>query len=335
MGYLLDGVWHEDAPANDATGRFVRQATRFHNWVTPDGTAGAAGEGGFKAEPGRYHLYVSLACPWAHRTLIFRRLKQLEDIISVSVVDPISGALGWVFSDAPGATLDTAEGTSRLAEIYLRTNPAYTGRVTVPVLWDKQKKTIVNNESSEIIRMLNSAFDAYTPVRTDYYPPALRGAIDEINKPVYENVNNGVYRTGFATSQEAYEEAFRKLFDTLDRVEDILSRRRYLVGATITEADWRLFTTIVRFDAVYYGHFKCNLRRIDDYPNLSNYLRDLYQTPGVAETVNMDHIKRHYYGSHRRVNPTGIVPLGPELDFHAPHDRTKFDRPQRVAAARG
>ncbi|MEX2127679.1 MAG: glutathione S-transferase family protein [Xanthobacteraceae bacterium] len=332
MGYLLDGVWHEDAPANDARGRFVRQATRFHNWVTPNGSPGLTGDGGFKSEAGRYHLYISLACPWAHRTLIFRALKQLEDVISLSVVDAIMGADGWVFSDAPGATRDIAEGTSRLAEIYLRANPTYTGRVTVPVLWDKRKKTIVNNESSEIIRMFNSAFDAFTPVRTDYYPKELRGQIDEINKVVYENVNNGVYRAGFAATQEAYEEAFRNLFETLDKLEDTLSRQRYLVGSTITEADWRLFTTLVRFDAVYHGHFKCNLRRIDDYPNLSNYLRDLYQVPGVPGTVNMDHIKRHYYGSHRKLNPSGIVPLGPELHFDAPHDRARFDAVLRTKA---
>jgi glutathionyl-hydroquinone reductase len=324
MGYLLDGHWHEQAPYADKTGRFVRQASRFHHWVTADGAAGPTGESGFKAEPGRYHLYVSLACPWAHRTLIFRKLKKLEDAITVSVVDAIMGAEGWVFSDAPGATRDTAEGKQRLAEIYLLASPTYTGRVTVPVLWDKRKKTIVNNESSEIIRMLNSAFDAFTPVRTDYYPEALRAGIDAINKTIYETVNNGVYRAGFATAQDAYEEACRALFKTLDELEDRLSRQRYLVGNILTEADWRLFTTLIRFDAVYYGHFKCNLRRIVDYPNLSNYLRDLYQAPGVAETVNIDHIKTHYYASHRQINPAGIVPIGPVLDFAAPHDRARF-----------
>jgi putative glutathione S-transferase len=334
MGYLLDGVWRGDELRNDERGRFIRQASKFHNWVTPEGSAGPGGEGDFKAEPGRYHLYISLACPWAHRTLIFRRLKQLDDVVSVSVVDAIMGEDGWVFSEAPGATLDTAEGKSRLSEVYLLNNPTYTGRVTVPVLWDKRRKTIVNNESSEIIRMLNSAFDAFTPVRTDFYPDELRNEIDEINTLVYANINNGVYRAGFASSQEAYEEAFTNLFDALDRLEERLSVRRYVVGARLTEADWRLFTTLVRFDAVYYGHFKCNLRRIDDYPNLSNYLRDLYQVPGVAETVNMDHIKRHYYGSHRRLNPSGIVPLGPALDFTAPHDRAKFElaRPARATA---
>jgi putative glutathione S-transferase len=324
MGYLLDGHWHEEAPSNDASGRFVREASRFHHWVTPDGAAGPTGEGGFPAEAGRYHLYVSLACPWAHRTLIFRKLKKLEDVIGVSVVDAIMGPEGWVFSHAPGTTPDTAEGKERLSEIYLLASTSYTGRVTVPVLWDKKKKTIVNNESSEIIRMFNSAFDAFTSVRTDFYPKALRPEIDAINKPIYETVNNGVYRSGFATTQDAYEEACRNLFATLDMLEERLSTQRYLVGATLTEADWRLFTTLVRFDAVYFGHFKCNVRRIVDYPNLSNYLRDLYQVPGVAETVNMDHIKTHYYASHRKINPSGIVPIGPELDFDAPHDRARF-----------
>jgi putative glutathione S-transferase len=333
MGHLLDGVWQEDFFDHDQRGRFIRQATRFHNWITADGAAGPAGEGGFKAEPGRYHLYVSLACPWAHRTLVFRKLKKLEVAVSLSIVDPIMGAEGWVFSNAPGAIPDTVEGKQRLAEIYLLTDPKYTGRVTVPVLWDKRRKTIVNNESSEIIRMFNSAFDAFTPVRTDYYPKELRPEIDEINALVYETVNNGVYRAGFASTQEAYEEAFRNLFGTLDKLEGLLSRQRYLVDNRLTEADWRLFTTLVRFDAVYFGHFKCNLRRVVDYPNLSNYLRDLYQVPGVAETVNIQHIKTHYYASHRRINPTGIVPLGPEIDFAAPHDRARFDKPA-VRAAR-
>jgi putative glutathione S-transferase len=335
MGYLLDGVWREDVLTNDERGRFVRQASKFHNWITPDGSPGPTGKGGFKAEAGRYHLYISLACPWAHRTLIFRALKQLEGAISLSVVDPIMGAEGWVFSDAPGAIPDSVEGKSRLAEIYLLANPNYTGRVTVPTLWDKQTKTIVNNESSEIIRMFNSAFNALTPVRNDYYPEDLQPAIDEVNALVYENVNNGVYRAGFATSQEAYEEAFRNLFAALDRLEQTLSSERYLVGARITEADWRLFTTLIRFDAVYYGHFKCNLHRIEDYPNLSNYLRDLFQVPGIAATVNLDHIKRHYYGSHRRLNPSGIVPVGPALDFSAPHDRARFDALRSARARAG
>ncbi len=334
MGHLLDGVWKEDAPSSDRSGRFHRQASRFHNWVTPDGAPGPTGDGGFPAEQGRYHLYVSLACPWAHRTLIFRKLKNLEEVISVSVVDAIMGAEGWVFSGDGGSTPDHAEGKQRLYEIYLLANPNYTGRVTVPVLWDKQRRTIVNNESSEIIRMLNTAFDAFTPVRTNFYSASLRAEIDAVNKTVYENVNNGVYRAGFATTQEAYEEAVRALFATLGELEDRLSRQRYLAGDTLTEADWRLFTTLVRFDAVYFGHFKCNLRRIVDYPNLSNYLRDLYQVPGVAETVDIGHIKRHYYASHRNINPTGIVPVGPELDFEAPHDRARFEDTGRRTAAR-
>jgi glutathionyl-hydroquinone reductase len=302
----------------------VRPTTRFRNWVTEDGSAGPTGEGGFPAARGRYHLYVALACPWAHRTTIMRALKGLDEVVSVSVVEPLYGPHGWRFGTSPGTTPDTVNGASELTEIYLRADPRYTGRVSVPVLWDKERRTIVNNESAEIIRMLNGAFGRFTNVRTDYYPPPLRAEIDRVNALVYENINNGVYRTGFATTQEAYEEAFRALFGALDEIEQRLSRQRYLAGREITEADWRLFTTLVRFDAVYYGHFKCNLRRIIDYPNLGNYLRDLYQQPGIAATVNMDHIKRHYYGSHRHVNPTGIVPLGPALDFMAPHDRGRF-----------
>jgi putative glutathione S-transferase len=322
MGLLVDGVWHDRwYDTRNSGGRFERQASRFRNWVTADGGAGPAGEGGFAAEPGRYHLYVALACPWAHRTLIFRKLKQLEAAISVSTVAACMGSRGWTFDERDGSTGDTVNGKKTLAEVYLLADPRYTGRVTVPVLWDKERGTIVNNESSEIIRMLDAAFDAFTPVKTDYYPPSLRAEIDRVNALVYDNINNGVYRTGFATTQGAYEEAFRDLFSALDEVETILSRRRYLAGPKITEADWRLFTTLVRFDAVYYGHFKCNLRRIADYPNLSNYLRELYQVPGIAETVDLAQIKRHYYASHHTINPTGIVPLGPELDFLAPHDR--------------
>ena len=323
MGMLVDGVWQE-RDTRTKGGRFVRQPTRFHHWVTADGAPGPTGEGGFAAEPGRYHLYVSHACPWAHRTVIFRMLKRLADVISLSVVDPMVGEEGWVFSDAPGAILDQALGKERLAEVYLEANPRYSGRVSVPALWDNKRRTIVNNESSEIIRMFNSAFDAFTDARADYYPKELRNEIDAINAPVYANINNGVYRTGFAATQEAYEEAFHALFDALAMIEERLSRQRYLAGARLTEADWRLFTTLIRFDAVYYGHFKCNLRRIVDYPNLSNYVRELYQVPGIAGTVNFDHIKRHYYGSHRGLNPTGIVPLGPELNFTAPHDRGRF-----------
>jgi len=325
MGLLVDGVWQDEQHiARTADGRFVRPTTRFRNWVTQDGSPGPTGEGGFAAARGRYHLYVALPCPWAHRTVIMRVLKGLEDVVSMSVLEPLYGPHGWRFGTSPGTVADSVNGASELAEIYLRADPRYTGRVSVPALWDQERRTIVNNESSEIIRMLNGAFGRFTNVRTDYYPPALREEIDRVNALVYENVNNGVYRAGFATSQEAYEEAFRAVFRVLDELERRLSRQRYLVGSDITEADWRLFTTLVRFDAVYYSHFKCNLRRIIDYPNLSNYLRDLYQQAGVAATVNMDHIKRHYYGSQRHVNPTGIVPLGPQLDFLAPHDRGRF-----------
>jgi len=325
MGLLVDGVWQDEQHiARTAEGRFVRPTTRFRNWVTEDGSPGPTGEGGFAAARERYHLYVAMPCPWAHRTVIMRMLKGLEDVVSMSVLEPLYGPHGWRFGTSPGTVPDSVNGASELAEIYLRADPRYTGRVSVPALWDKERRTIVNNESAEIIRMLNGAFGRFTNVRTDYYPPALREEIDRVNALVYENVNNGVYRAGFATSQEAYEEAFRAVFRVLDELERRLSGQRYLVGSDITEADWRLFTTLVRFDAVYYSHFKCNLRRIIDHPNLSNYLRDLYQQAGVAATVNMDHIKRHYYGSQRHVNPSGIVPLGPQLDFLAPHDRNRF-----------
>jgi len=294
----------------------------YRNWVTADGSAGPSGEGGFRAEPGRYHLYVSLACPWAHRTLIFRALKGLGDLIGVDVVHPHMAGHGWTFgTDFAEATGDRVNGTAYLYEIYLRAKPDYTGRVTVPVLWDKQRRTIVSNESSEIIRMFNSAFDEIGAAAGDYYPAAMRDAIDAVNERVYHTVNNGVYKAGFATAQDAYEDAFAALFGTLDWLDQALGRRRYLAGDRLTEADWRLFTTLVRFDAVYYGHFKCNQRRIMDYDVLSPYLRALYQHPGIRETVNFEHIKHHYYGSHRQINPTGIVPLGPELDLDAPHNR--------------
>jgi len=323
MGFLVDGDW-QDVDMRTQDGHFVRRPTAFHNYVTADGSPGPTGKGGFAAERGRYHLYVSLACPWAHRTLIFRKLKKLEDVISVSVTVPLFGKKGWEFGTEPGATLDTVNGKSTMADIYVLGDPHYSGRASVPVLWDKKLRVVVNNESSEIIRMLNSAFDAFTDDRTDYYPVDVREEIDRINDLVYSTVNNGVYRAGFATTQSAYEEAARTLFATLDQIEGRLSRQRYLVGRRITEADWRLFTTLVRFDAVYYSHFKCNLRRIVDYPNLSNYLRELYQVPQVAETVNFEHIKRHYYGSHRNVNPTGIVPIGPLIDLSLPHDRGRL-----------
>jgi putative glutathione S-transferase len=326
MGLLIDGVWRDDSfdAGRLKDGRFNRPTTKFRNWVTPDGSPGPSGTGGFPAEAGRYHLYVSLACPWAHRTIIFRQLKGLENAISMSVTSWHMGVNGWTFDLAEGSSGDALNRKERLSEIYLLADPKYTGRVTVPVLWDRQRKTIVSNESSEIIRMLNSAFDAFTNASADYYPADLRAEIDAVNDLVYANVNNGVYRAGFATTQAAYEEAFRNLFSALDDLERRLSRQRYVAGARMTEADWRLFPTLVRFDAVYYSHFKCNLRRITDYPNLSNYVRDLHQVPGIAETVSIDHIKRHYYGSQLKVNPTGIVPLGPELDFSAPHDRDRF-----------
>src|SRR5471032_2174600 len=296
MGLLVDGMWQDDV-SRTKDGHFVRPATRFRNWVTPDGKSGPSGEGDFAAEAGRYHLYVSLACPWAHRTIIFRKLKGLENVISMSIVSPDMLKDGWTFNKSEGSGGDDINGKSKLSEIYVLADPRYSGRVSVPVLWDKKRRTIVNNESSEIIRMFNSAFDAFTNERTDYYPAELRGEIDRINEVVYSTVNNGVYRTGFAVTQDAYEESFRALFKTLDELEQSLSRQRYLVGIRLTEADWRLFTTLIRFDAVYVGHFKCNLRRIADYPNLSNYQRDLYQVPGVTETVSLEHITRHYYRS--------------------------------------
>jgi len=306
---------------NNTRGEFVRWESTFRNWITPDGSSGPTGEAGFKAEPGRYHLYVSYACPWAHRTLIFRVLKGLEDLISLSVVHPLMPPESWVVGESQGATPDTENGFGSLSEAYQTAQPGYDGVVTVPVLWDKKRRTIVNNESSEIIRMLNAAFDARGGNSHDFYPPHLRPRIDAVNALVYENVNNGVYRAGFATSQQAYESAFDRLFSALDDLEATLSRQRYLAGERLTEADWRLFTTLVRFDAVYYGHFKCNKRRLVDYPNLWAYTRELYQIPGVAKTVRMDHIKLHYYGSHRRINPSGIVPKGPEIDFLAPPER--------------
>jgi len=326
MGLLVDGVWRDDSfdTTRMQNGRFNRPTTKFRNWITPDGSPGPSGEDGFPAEIGRYHLYISLACPWAHRTMIFRQLKKIENAVSMSVTSWHMGEQGWTFDAETGSSGDQVNGSRKMSEIYLLADKKYTGRVSVPVLWDKKRRTIVSNESSEIIRMFNSAFGAFTNEHTDYYPAALRSEIDSVNELVYANVNNGVYRTGFATTQSAYEEACRNVFAALDDLERRLSRHRYVAGARMTEADWRLFATLIRFDAVYYSHFKCNLRRIADYPNLSNYLRDLYQVPGVAETVSITHIKRHYYGSQIKVNPTGIVPLGPELDFTAPHDRDRF-----------
>jgi glutathionyl-hydroquinone reductase len=316
MGLLVDGEWQTSWYDTGKTGgRFVRESSKFRNWVTPTGEPGPGGDGGFRAEAGRYHLYVSLACPWAHRTLIFRKLKRLEEAITVSVVDPRMADEGWVFGNFPGSTPDHLFGHRRLYEIYLEADPRYTGRATVPVLWDRERGTIVSNESADIIRMMNSAFDAVTDAREDYWPESLRDRIEEVNALVYERVNNGVYRAGFATTQEAYEEAATGLFETIDVLETRLAGQPYLVGAVPTEADWRLFTTLVRFDAVYHGHFKCNRRRIADYPNLSGLLHRLYHTPGVAETVDLEHIKTHYYWSHTGINPTRIVPIGPEIRF--------------------
>lgn len=322
MSLVVQGKLRSDwLEAETEAGEFVRHDSQFRNWITPQGDAGPSGEAGFAAEPGRYHLYISYACPWAHRTLIFRKLKNLESLIGVSVVNPYMGPEGWSFADYPGTTKDDVNGADYMYQNYLKAQADYTGIVTVPVLWDKQRQTIVNNESSEIIRMFNSAFAGHAAPSPDYYPLALRGEIDEINDYVYDNVNNGVYRVGFATTQQAYNEAFDRLFGALDFLEHRLSKQRYLVGQQITEADWRLFPTLVRFDAVYVGHFKCNARRIYDYPNLHNYLLELYQQPGIAETVNMDHIKQHYYTSHPEINPTGIVPKGPLLDFNRTHNR--------------
>jgi putative glutathione S-transferase len=314
---LVDGKWSTEWYDTKKTGgRFERAQSGFRNWITPDGSAGPSGQGGFPAEAGRYHLYVSYACPWAHRTLIFRALKNLENLISVSVTDAkMPDETGWSFTGTSWSTGDTLNHKDYLWQVYAAAAPDYTGRVTVPVLWDKQRSTIVSNESAEIIRMLNSAFDALTGNETDYYPAELRAKIDAINTRVYDTVNNGVYKAGFATTQEAYEGAADALFESLDWLEGILGQSPYLAGEEITEADWRLFTTLVRFDAVYVGHFKCNRRRIADYPNLSHYLKALYEVPGVKETVHIDHIKTHYYWSHVSINPHRIIPIGPELKF--------------------
>ncbi|MFC7703096.1 glutathione S-transferase family protein [Plastorhodobacter daqingensis] len=323
MGQLVEGVWNAEWYDTKSTGgRFVRSTSRFRNWITPDGSPGPSGEGGFAAASGRYHLYVSYACPWAHRTLIFRALKGLTPHIGVSAVHPDMLKDGWTFGqDFPGATGDDLYGLPFLRDIYIRAKPDVSGRVTVPVLWDKEHGTIVSNESAEIIRMLNSAFDGITGNTDDYWPESLRDRIEEINTRVYDGLNNGVYKAGFATSQAAYDEAVHGVFDTLDWLEDHLGRNRYLAGDQLTEADWRTFTTLVRFDPVYHLHFKCNRRRIIDYPALWSYTRALYQRPGVAETVRFDHIVRHYHYSHDTINPNRIIPINPDLDFNAPHDR--------------
>ena len=321
MGKLIDGVWRDIWYDTKSTGgKFVRTNAKFRNWITPDGENAPSGKA-FKAEAGRYHLYVSYACPWAHRTLIFRKLKGLEDMVGVSVVNHFMGGQGWTFHEGDGVIPDPVMDAEFLHQLYTAAEPGFSGRVTVPVLWDKETGTIVSNESSEIIRMFNSAFDHLGAAPGDFYPEALRYEIDEVNDRVYHTLNNGVYKCGFATRQEAYEEALVALFDTLDWLEERLSKRRYLAGDEITEADWRLFTTLVRFDAVYVGHFKTNLRRIADYPNLWAYTRELYQVHGVSGTVNMHHIKHHYYGSHESINPTRIVPMGPTINFNTPHQR--------------
>jgi len=324
MGLLVEGRWQDQWYESSKDGAFQREQAQRRNWLTADGKPGPSGVGGFAAEAGRYHLYVSLACPWAHRTLILRKLKGLDNLIDVSVVSWLMLENGWTFDQNLGSTGDKLDHFNFMHQRYTADTANYTGRVTVPVLWDKQQKRIVNNESAEIIRMFNSAFDDLTGNDLDFYPAPLRGEIDALNERIYPAVNNGVYRAGFATSQTAYEEAFDDVFAELDRLELLLDKNRYLVGEYLTEADIRLFTTLIRFDAVYYGHFKCNLRRIADYPNLSNWLREMYQWPGIAETVDFEHIKHHYYGSHKTINPTGIVPKGPAQDFTAAHDRVRL-----------
>lgn len=322
MGLLIEGVWHDRWYETDKSGgRFERDAAKFRNWITPDGSPGPTGEGNFKAEPGRYHLYAAYFCPWAHRTLIFRELKGLAGMVSVSIVHWLMRENGITFAEGEGVIGDPIHQARYLYEIYQAAAPNYTGRVTIPVLWDKEKRTIVSNESSEIIRMFNSAFDGIGAAEGDYYPEGLRAEIDHLDARIYDTVNNGVYRAGFATTQAAYEEAIGPLFETLDFLETRLADRRYLCGDQITEADLRLLTTLLRFDIVYVGHFKCNIRRIIDYPHLFAYVCDLYQTGGIASTFRPDHIKGHYYQSHLQINPTGIVPVGPKIDFSAPHGR--------------
>lgn len=316
MGLLVDGVWQDKwYDTSETGGRFVRSQAQFRNWVTADGSAGPTGRAGFQAESGRYHLYVSLACPWASRTLIMRQLKGLEDHISLSVVHPLMLEHGWTFDEAPGVIADSVNQSEFMYQVYLAADPNYSGRVTVPVLWDKKEQTIVSNESSDIIRMMNTAFNDLTGNDLDFYPEHLQSEIDEMNAFIYPNINNGVYRAGFATTQEAYEEAVQELFAALDKLEGHLSNRDYLVGDQLTEADIRLFTTLIRFDAVYYGHFKCSIKALREYPHLQAYTKRLYQLKGFKETVNFDHIKQHYYGSHKTINPTGVVPMGPEVDW--------------------
>ncbi len=324
MGLLVEGQWRDQWYDTAEDGRFQRENAQRRNWITVDGAAGPSGVGGFPAQAGRYHLYVSLACPWAHRTLILRQLKGLQGLIDVSVVSWLMGENGWTFDVSHGSSGDALDAFDYMHQRYTADDARYSGRVTVPLLWDRQQRRIVSNESAEIIRMFNSAFDGLTGNALNFYPVALHAEIDALNQRIYPAVNNGVYRAGFATTQTAYAEAFSELFAELDALEELLGERRYLAGEYLTEADWRLFTTLIRFDAVYYGHFKCNLRRIEDYPNLSNWLRELYQWPGVAETVDVEHIKSHYYASHRSINPTGIVPQGPALGLRRSHDRQRL-----------
>ncbi len=322
MGKLVNGIWHDVWYDTETTkGEFKRGESQFRNWITADGSAGPTGKAGFKAEANRYHLYISLACPWAHRTLIFRKLKKLEDIISLSIVHPDMLENGWEFKIDGRSRGDDLYGFDFAHQIYTKADPQYSGRVTVPILWDRKTETIVNNESSEIIRMFNASFSEITATTPDYFPENLRDEIDAINATVYPNINNGVYRAGFATTQAAYEKAVVALFDTLDEIEKTLGAQKYLAGAVITEADWRLFTTLIRFDCVYHGHFKTNIRSIEDYPNLSEYLRELYQVDGIAGTVDFDQIKRHYYVSQTSINPTQIVPKGPNIDYSRAHKR--------------
>jgi len=324
MGLLVDGQWHDRWYESSDKGEFQREQAQRRGWVSADGSPGPDGQRAVKAEAGRFHLYVSLACPWAHRTLIYRKLKQLDSLIDVSVVSWLMAEHGWTFDKSTGSSGDALDGLEFLHQRYTADDASYTGRVTVPVLWDKQEQRIVNNESSELIRIFNSAFDTLTGSKLDLYPEPLRAEIDRLNERIYPAVNNGVYRAGFATTQQAYETAFDEVFSELDWLEQRLGQRRYLAGEFLTEADWRLFTTVVRFDTVYHGHFKCNLRRIEDYPNLSNWLRELYQWPEIAQTVDFTHIKSHYYASHRQINANGIIPKGPQLALERAHDRERL-----------
>jgi glutathionyl-hydroquinone reductase len=330
MGALVDGIWRtEDDAPTDAGGRLQRAPAAFRDWITADGSPGPSGEGGFEAEPSRYHLYVARACSWAHRTTIFREIKGLQGLVGLSVTHRLMAEQGWTFDPAPGVVPDDVNGVRHLHELYARSKPCYTGRATVPVLWDRRRARIVSNESADIVRMFNAAFDGLGAREGDYYPEALRTEIDGLNERIYDDLNNGVYKAGFATSQDVYDEAVARVFETLDWLEGRLAGSRFLCSDGLTEADWRLFTTLLRFDLVYHGHFKCNPRRLVDYPALWSYTRELHQHLGVRGTVDFDHIKRHYYASHRRINPTGIVPAGPVLDFDRRGSRA------RATAARG